>query len=165
MYLLDANVLISAAERNYPPDIVPGFWVQLREAAEVGEVKIPVSVNKEVTTLDDKWLTGWLKDNLDPHSDSVLHEDAAQTQMLTRLTRWVTDSRRPYAARHVNHFLSHADPRLIAAAAAESATIVTYEERVTDPNSTKVKIPNVADEFGVTCVLPMVMFRSLHRLL
>lgn len=41
MYLLDANVLISAAERNYPPDVVPGFWDQLLEAVASGEVKIP----------------------------------------------------------------------------------------------------------------------------
>lgn len=165
MYLLDANVLISAAERNYPPDVVPGFWYQLLEAVTSGEVKIPEAVYREATALDDKWLTSWLKNNIDHQRGDVLYEDLDQAKMLARVADWVSDPARPYASRHVNNFLRHADPRLIAAAAAEAAVVVTYEERVTDPNSTKVKIPNVADEFGVTCVLPMEMFRSLRRTL
>ncbi|MEH0147326.1 DUF4411 family protein [Corynebacterium sp. Q4381] len=165
MYLLDANVLISAAERNYPPDVVPGFWDQLLDAVANGEVKIPEAVYREVTTLEDKWLTGWLKNNVDQRRGDVLYENLAQARMLARVADWVTDPARPYASRHVNNFLRHADPRLIAAAATEAAVVVTYEERVADPNSTKVKIPNVADEFGVACVLPMEMFRSLRRTL
>ena len=47
---------------------------------------------------------------------------------------------------------SLADPWVIAHAINEKATIVTKEEKVTAPNSSKIKIPNVCDNMGARCI-------------
>ena len=47
-------------------------------------------------------------------------------------------------------FLAKADPWIVAQAIVDGRQIITFEDLVPD-NSTKVKIPNVAANFGVVC--------------
>jgi hypothetical protein len=48
LYLLDANVLITASNSYYPIDQVPEFWSWLRHQAASGNVKVPLEVMEEV---------------------------------------------------------------------------------------------------------------------
>lgn len=163
MFLLDANVLITAADNHYPVDVAPGFWDQLLGALEAGEAQIPVSVYRELTVQKGRWLTGWLNSNVPSGSAAVLQEDDSQLVALQEVTKWLSSPGRSFAQRHIWHFLNGADPRLIAAARATRASIVTYEEYISDPNVRKVKIPNVAQPFNVECIKPVDMFRRLKR--
>lgn len=48
LYLLDANVLITAKDSYYPLDTVPEFWEWLEHMALQGRVKIPVEIFEEI---------------------------------------------------------------------------------------------------------------------
>jgi hypothetical protein len=48
LYLLDANVLITASNSYYPIDQVPEFWSWLQHQAASGNVKVPLEVTEEV---------------------------------------------------------------------------------------------------------------------
>ena len=65
-----------------------------------------------------------------------------------------------YADAHKAKFLSKADSWLISAAKYLEATIVTHEKRV-NAQSSKVKIPNVADAFGVKTIDTFELMRRL----
>lgn len=94
----------------------------------------------------------------------ILAEDTDQLQKLREITNWLVRERQPaFPSRELNRFLGGADPKIIAAAAVKKCTIVTYEKPVNDSNSKKAKIPDVAAQFGVTCVNPIEMFRAVRR--
>lgn len=48
LYLLDANVLITAKDSYYPVDAVPEFWAWLEHMATAGHVKIPLEIFEEI---------------------------------------------------------------------------------------------------------------------
>jgi hypothetical protein len=48
LYLLDANVLITANSSYYPIDQVPEFWSWLQHQGASGLVKIPLEIMEEV---------------------------------------------------------------------------------------------------------------------
>ena len=50
LYLLDANVLISAHELHYPLDRIPQFWTWLLGMAEAGRVKLPYEIYNEIAS-------------------------------------------------------------------------------------------------------------------
>ena len=57
LYLLDANVLISAQELHYPLGRIPQFWSWILAQADAGTVKLPVEIFNEIAVS-----TGELKD-------------------------------------------------------------------------------------------------------
>ena len=48
VYLLDANVLITAQNLYYPVDAVPEFWDWLVHMGNAGEIKMPIETFEEV---------------------------------------------------------------------------------------------------------------------
>jgi hypothetical protein len=48
LYLLDANISITAHNTYYPIDTVPEFWDWLQHQGERGNVKIPLEIMEEV---------------------------------------------------------------------------------------------------------------------
>jgi hypothetical protein len=48
LYLLDANVLITASNLYYPVDAVPEFWAWLAHNGAAGNVKMPLETFEEV---------------------------------------------------------------------------------------------------------------------
>jgi hypothetical protein len=72
---------------------------------------------------------------------------AAVQAALGRIVDYV-DQHTIYQRRRKQAFSGKADPWIIAQALAEGGRVVTWESRVGD-NSTKVKIPNVCEHFGI----------------
>ena len=66
LYLLDANVLITAHRDYYPVKRIPEFWDWLQHHAEAGTVKVPAEILDEVKRgkprQDADDLLDWLKD-------------------------------------------------------------------------------------------------------
>jgi hypothetical protein len=60
LYLLDANVLITAQNLYYPLDRVPEFWGWLLHVGDQHYVKIPIELYEEITDGKDT-LASWLK--------------------------------------------------------------------------------------------------------
>src|SRR5688572_13159183 len=48
IYLIDANVLITAHNSYYPVDAVPEFWNWLIHHGAAGQIKMPIEVFEEV---------------------------------------------------------------------------------------------------------------------
>ena len=61
LYLLDANVLITAHNSYYPIDRVPEFWEWLAYLGLEERVKVPLELYEEVTGGTDA-LADWAKD-------------------------------------------------------------------------------------------------------
>ncbi len=60
LYLLDANVLITAKNLYYEFGRVDQYWEWLFFQAEEGHAKIPVEIYEEITSGKDK-LAAWAK--------------------------------------------------------------------------------------------------------
>ena len=59
LYLLDANVLITANSDYFPRRRIPQYWEWLLVKAESNTVKIPLEIYQEITPADDnfsKWI-------------------------------------------------------------------------------------------------------------
>ena len=64
LYLLDANVLITAHNTYYSIEQVPEFWDWLRHQGEGGHLKMPLEIIEEVKAgKDDDPLLHWIKDD------------------------------------------------------------------------------------------------------
>ncbi len=125
-------------------DVWPSFWTKLRELINSGNVFSCVSVKQEIEKGGDE-LTAWLKKYAPknfycPETGTVM-EKYAETQMWVANNPVFTESAR-------YDFANVADAYLVATAAAENMTLVTYET----PNpmcKSRVKIPDVCLALGV----------------
>jgi hypothetical protein len=82
LYLLDANILITASNSYYPIDQVPEFWSWLQHQAASGQVKIPPEVMEEVRVgrRDDDPLLDWISQ--DDNADALLLEEAVDASLV-----------------------------------------------------------------------------------
>lgn len=146
IYLLDANSFIQAKNLHYRMGVVPGFWEWLLKEHETLDIRSIDRVYDELT-----------KNSNDPdqlHKWSAAHKALFQDSTSIQIQQIYGEianhvaAHPVYSQAEVQRFLSGADPWLIAAAKALGGIIVTHEVIV--PNtSRKVKIPNIAREFGV----------------
>ena len=65
LYLLDANILITAANTYYGISRIPEFWSWLQYQAVSGRIKIPIEMYEEVLEgrKEDDELLDWVKDD------------------------------------------------------------------------------------------------------
>src|SRR3546814_8678524 len=67
IYLLDANVLITAHHLYYPVDAVPEFWEWLAHQGVAGQIKMPVETFEEVkdggTDAERDMLYAWVQED------------------------------------------------------------------------------------------------------
>ena len=61
LYLLDANVLITANSDYFPMRRIPQYWKWLLVKAESDTVKIPLEIYQEITPSSDDF-SKWIKD-------------------------------------------------------------------------------------------------------
>lgn len=138
-FTLDTNILIGLVQR-YPRDIFPAMWANIEQSIQADESCICEAILREVHRGGDelhdwaKGLPGFVCQVTDEELKSVAEIGAAHPG-------WVQGQ------------LNEADPFVIAHAKAEKSTIVTEESRK-GPNTQdhNQKIPNIADEHGVSTV-------------
>lgn len=152
-YLLDADVLIAAKNAHYRFNVCPGFWKWIEQGYQSGIVRSVEKVRGELLEPEDS-LTTWVNTVeagffLTPTQDDV--------PSLSTVAKWVGNQR--YSAAAVRAFLLKADYYLIAQALTGSHTVITHE--VSAPNSKRVvKIPDICNGVGVSCMSP---FKMLER--
>jgi hypothetical protein len=113
LYLLDANVFITAHTLYYPVDSVPEFWSWLAHQGAAGSLKIPLENFEEVKdggTDDEKdLLFGWISDEgvrdaivFDAQSDPALVADVINRGYAPDLTEdeLLTLGRDPFLIAH-----------------------------------------------------------------
>ncbi|OUD88802.1 DUF4411 family protein [Clavibacter michiganensis] len=153
MYLLDANVFITAKNVHYGFDVVPGFWdwvdaaVALRRAISIDKVQ------EELRAQRDE-LSEWARDR----STMFRRSDEDLTPALIAIAQWATAQPR-FEQAALATFLDSADFFLIAHALTHGDTVVTHE--VPAPASkTRVKIPDACIGVGVRYTNPYAMLRT-----
>lgn len=156
-YLVDSNFLGELATL-YPDDVFPSLWVDLETRLFTPSVFFHQEVDDELKL--------WSHPTYDWYSrhreeSQVLRPDQLEIGCYAEVTEWVADVREPrYRAAAVDEFLGVADSWLVASAYRHNAGIVTNE--VSAPESVKkVKIPDVASNFGVRCFNTVEFLRKI----
>jgi len=161
LYLLDANVLITAHNSYYPIDTVPEFWAWLAHKGQSGDLKIPLENYEEVkdgsTDEEQDLLFGWIKKEettavilLDEEADPDLVGDTINNGYAPDLTE--------------DEILQIGrDPFLIAYALASPANrcVVTTEVSAPSKQRQNRRIPDVCATMGVSCCNTFAMMRAL----
>lgn len=84
LYLLDANVLITAHHLYYPVDAVPEFWDWLAHQGEAGNIKMPIETFEEVkdgsNDADRDLLYAWVQD--DANKAAILFDGDVQPPLV-----------------------------------------------------------------------------------
>lgn len=146
LYLLDANILITASRTYYEISRVPEFWAWLVHMGEQNNVKIVQEVYEEITVGNDE-LASWVKQ---PGVETALRfsetVDINQVRVVTAkgYASDLTDDEIEKIGR---------DPFLIAYAMVDPANrcIVTTEISRLKRTRGNRKIPNVCSDFGIKC--------------
>jgi hypothetical protein len=141
LYLLDANILITAKNLYYEFGRVDQYWEWLAFQAEQGNVKIPLEIFEEITVGKDE-LSDWAKGN----SSTLVLEEEVDIPLVQHVTTQgyapdLTDIELEAIGR---------DPFLIAYALADSdgRMVVTGEVRSNKQRQNR-SIPSVCDALGV----------------
>jgi len=95
LYLLDANVLITANSAYYPIDQVPEFWGWMHHQASSDQIKIPREILEEIRAgrKDDDQLLDWISS---PEIETALLLD--EVVDAARFNKWsLKDTRRTSA--------------------------------------------------------------------
>lgn len=153
-YCLDANVLIQAWQKYYSPSLCPDYWNVLNKLGEAGRIFLPQNVFEEITRTEDN-LTEWLKNSKLPifAIDGNVAKCLKQIYDANPLHQYLVDNTKQR---------SLADPWVIAHALKENACVVTKEEKVTTPNTTRIKIPNVCDNMNIKWINDFQLLAELN---
>lgn len=162
VYLLDANVLITAHTTYYPLDAVPEFWTWLAHQCGEGNVKMPIDTYEEVRDgghgEEQNPLYVWVRH--DANRAALLLQGEADGDLVRRVLH---DG---YAADLTDDEVEGLgrDPFLIAHALAEPAERCVVTTEVSKPAKTRQnrKIPDVCASLGVDCCDPFTWLRTLR---
>ena len=147
-YLLDSNVFIQAKNLHYRFEFCQAFWDLLIELNNQGKVFSISKVKKELERGNDS-LTDWiinLPDNfwLDENTHIAEYADVINWSSGQNFTQKAMEDFAEY---------SRADAWLVSTAKAMTDTVIVTQEAHIDPNIKKaIKIPNVANAFGIGCL-------------
>ncbi|MDE0472572.1 MAG: DUF4411 family protein [Ekhidna sp.] len=160
VYVVDSNFFIQAHRATYPPDVVKSFWTKVHELAEAGTIVSIDKVQGEICDKNDpleRWCTGNLPSDFFRDSSSVLKEYG-------QISEWANSKKGHYQPEAINEFLDadEADAFLVAYALQDIGNRVLVTHEVSEPNrKNKVKIPEPCDEFEITYMNTIQMFREL----
>lgn len=161
LYLLDANVLISAHSLYYGIDAVPEFWSWLAHEGAAGRIKMPLENFEEVKdgSNDEErdLLYAWVKDEANKAAlllDEEVNPDLVKDVVRTGYAPDLTDDEIEQIGR---------DPFLIAYALVSPADRCVVTNEVSKPNKQRQNrhIPDVCATMGVSWCDTFAMLRAL----
>jgi hypothetical protein len=159
LYLLDANILITASNNYYPIDQVPEFWAWLRHQANSGFVKIPTEIMEEIKAgrRDNDPLLDWLlqKENAGAlHLEETVNAALVQQVIAAGYAPDLTDEEIEKIGR---------DPFLIAYALSNPTDRYVVTTEVSKPSAQRQnrKVPDACRAVGVQCCGPFTLNRNL----
>ena len=153
VYCLDANVLIQAWQKYYSPELCPEYWDNLNELGKMDRIFIPNAVREEIIKTEDD-LSDWLKQS------SIPIKQITEPVTIALQNIYNSDPKHKFLVYNTKA-RSLADPWIIAHSIVEGATVVTKEEKVTQLNSKRIKIPNVCDSMNVRWINDFEFLREV----
>ncbi len=159
LYLLDANVLITANSTYYPVDQIPEFWSWMHHQAVGNRIKIPREIMEEIKAgrQDGDLLLNWI---CNPEIEAALLLDEAVD--IDLLQHVVINGYAPDLRDDEVEKLGR-DPFLIAYALVEPAgrTVVTTEISRPSAQRANRKVPDVCQSVGAKSCGPFALNKSL----
>lgn len=156
LYLFDANVLITASNTYYPIEDIPEFWEWIEHQAKSGQIKFPLEMLEEILagTKNDDPLLGWVRQ----HKGALCLAEAVDAALVdTVVTKGYAPDLTDAELEEIGN-----DPFLIAYAMKDKERCVVTTE-VSSPKKQRQnrKIPDVCNTFGVTCLNPFSVYKTL----
>lgn len=158
LYLLDANVIITAKDSYYSIDQVPEFWAWLVHQGERGVIKMPRETFEEVNAGGNKEdnFYKWRKDRAT--SAALLLREEADTDMVRRVLE------EGYASDLTDAEILGigADPFLVSYAVGNAERIVvTVEASAPSKQRGNRRLPDVCKQLDVHSINTFQMTRAL----
>jgi hypothetical protein len=144
-YSLDTSVFIEAWVRHYPPDVFPAVWKHLEDGIAQGKLRAIIEACRELEQHGND-LFAWAKRR---KGKFVTLSTTIQRRVAAILAQFPSLAKADKTHRD-------ADPFVIALAAEEGLTVVTYE--VSKP--TKPRIPDVCQRLSIPCMTLVELFRK-----
>lgn len=158
LYLLDANVLITAHNSYYPVDLVPQFWTWLRDMGNNGHLKMPLECMEEVKVGNDEdLLCIWIKDAA--NEAALLLKQAVDQATVARV---VAEGYAPdLSDEHIE--VIGRDPFILAHAIDSKTDCCIVTTEVSKPSRIRQNrhLPDVCNTFGIRCCDTFKMARAL----
>lgn len=156
LYLLDANVLITADAQFYEMGRVPEFWDWLVHQGKAGHAKIPLEVFEEITAGRGN-LVDWLKEA--DHKSALIFSEPVQEDLVAQV---ISHGYAPDLTDEELEVLGR-DPFLIAHGMADITDRCIVTSEVSKPKAQRQnrKIPDVCLAMGVSCTNGFDFFRKL----
>lgn len=162
MYLLDANVLMTANNTYYPIDVVPEFWSWLLHQCTAGHVKMPIETFEEVkdgsTDAERDLLYAWVHDA--HHKQAIVLDEEVDLQLVQRViaegyANDLTDDEVEQIGR---------DPFLIAYALASPGDRIVVTTEASKPSKQRQnrRVPDVCTSLSIRWVDTFAMLRALN---
>lgn len=161
LYLLDANVLITAHNDYYPVNRVPEFWDWLLHQAQEGHVKMPLEMFEEIKDgtgdAEKDRLFGWVKDG-HVKDALVLTEDVRIEDVQRVLAQGYAPDLNDIELEQIGR-----DPFLIAYALLAPADRCVVSNEVSAPGKqrAKRKIPDVCRALGAASCNTFALLKAL----
>lgn len=161
LYLLDANVLITANRDYYSMEMVPVLWEWLLHMAECGHVKMPIETLEEVRDGGGKVkkdaLVTWLN-HADVYEKLVLQEDTSPEIISSVIARGYAPDLDETELEEVGR-----DPFLIAYAVTDPENRIVVSIEVSAPAKKRAnrRVPDVCHDNGVSVCNTFTMLREL----
>ncbi len=160
VYLLDANVIITAKDSYYAIDQVPEFWPWLVHHGRVGNLKMPRETFDEVSpgTDRDHPFSIWRRD---PATKAALQLDEEPDPDLVRQV--ISQGYAPDLTDDEITVIG-ADPFLVAYALASphERIVVTTEASAPSKQRQNRRLPDVCARFSVRCINTFALTRALN---
>lgn len=154
LYCVDTDVFIGWKDGPYPMGTSEWFWRWVEQKIRDGVIYGTRLVYEEILRGNDE-LADWIR-NLREYFPEP--SKGVQTEY-GRMAQNIVQSGQ-YPLRQINEFLKGADLWNVAQAKVDGATVVTGEKRA-KPQSTKIKVPNVCEMYGIPCIGPDAMLNNL----
>lgn len=156
LYLLDANIFITAHHSYYALNMCPGFWNCLIHYYNSGRILSIDRVRDELVGYGDE-LSGWVQNA--PLGLFVPSLQEPVTNSYREVMSWVYANDQ-FSLQAKDEFSRGADGWVVAYARAHSAIVVTLEAYQQNVRR-RVPIPNVCDQFDVPRMNTFEMLREL----
>ena len=167
LYLLDANVLITAHDNYYAIDRIPQFWEWIIYHAKQGQIKMPFEMISESRSPPNRGVE--IKTTITPmawrnnHETQLLLDASADQKTVSAVLKEDYELPQP-SLDELNKIRK--DPLLISYALTHvNTTIVTLEAKQENATDTmkrhKRKIPFVCRKLGIRCIDTFDLIREL----
>lgn len=162
-FLIDSNSFVAPYRQYYAFDLIPSYWDKLSKCTESGRLILLDIVKSEIDKGEDD-LTDWVNEQggfeiCNHITPEIINKYQEVLQYVQSCGLYKEQALQAWAPGNI------ADPWLIAAAAVNGYTIITYEVPsggLSEKNPNRVaKIPDVAKAFDVKTANLFYMMRQL----